>query len=267
MLEQLAGNTKLFQRTSPSKFSRKVVLPSVPILICFSAGARTRTRERLLERMATGVNPAAGGQALAKGMGAVLASYDLTVNDTRRDLRGETDQVRIAYVPSVEQYLGGPLREVRRSHPQTVLKLTTLAPGEQIIALRASAPKPLREAKRVFYRSSQHSVAATKNDEILVRRRLDLDADYADCKSVLPAGLTNPVQPADLQNCEILSVVHVTQQIHVRGRTRKLSTVGPSPEHRERKRTVRKKTASRSQRFIGLICPFLKGLCLHWSAR
>ena len=56
--------------------------------------------------MATGVNPAAGGQALAKGMGAVLASYDLTVNDTRRDLRGETDQVRIAYVPSVEQYLG-----------------------------------------------------------------------------------------------------------------------------------------------------------------
>ena len=121
---------------------------------------------RLLERLATGVSPTAGGQALAKEIGAVLASYDLAVNDTRRALRGEADQVRIAYVPSVEQYLRGPLREVRRSHPQTVLKLTILLPGEQIIALRAS-------------------VAATKNHEILVRRSLDLDADYADCKSVL----------------------------------------------------------------------------------
>jgi len=92
---------------------------------------------RLLERMATGVSPTAGGQALVKSMGAVLASYDLAVKDTRRALRGETDQVRIAYVPSVQQYLRGPLREVRRSHPQTVLKLTTLLPGEQIIALRA----------------------------------------------------------------------------------------------------------------------------------
>ena len=61
---------------------------------------------RLLERMATGVSPTAGGQALVKSMGAVLASYDLAVKDTRRALRGETDQVRIAYVPSVEQYLG-----------------------------------------------------------------------------------------------------------------------------------------------------------------
>ena len=92
---------------------------------------------RLLERMATGVSPTAGGQTLTKRMGAVLASYDLAVKDTRRALRGETDQVRIAYVPSVQQYLRGPLREVRRSHPQTVLKLTTLLPGEQIIALRA----------------------------------------------------------------------------------------------------------------------------------
>jgi hypothetical protein len=30
-----------------------------------------------LERMATGVSPTAGGQALANRMGAVLASYDL----------------------------------------------------------------------------------------------------------------------------------------------------------------------------------------------
>jgi LysR family transcriptional regulator, nitrogen assimilation regulatory protein len=31
---------------------------------------------RLLERMATGVSPTAGGQTLAKRMGALLASYD-----------------------------------------------------------------------------------------------------------------------------------------------------------------------------------------------
>ena len=93
---------------------------------------------RLLERMTTGVSPTAGGQALAKKMGAVLASYDLAMSDTRRALRGETDQVRIAYTPSTAQkYLSGPLREVRRNHPGTVLKLVSLLPGEQIIALRA----------------------------------------------------------------------------------------------------------------------------------
>jgi DNA-binding transcriptional LysR family regulator len=93
---------------------------------------------RLLERRATGVNPTAGGQTLAKRMGALLASYDLAMRDTRRALRGETDQVRIAYLPLfAKQYLSGPLREVRRSHPETVLKLVSLSPGKQIIALRA----------------------------------------------------------------------------------------------------------------------------------
>ncbi len=93
---------------------------------------------RLLERMSTGVSPTAGGQALAKRMGPVLASYDLAMSDTRRALRGEMDQVRIGYLPSAaQQYLSGPLREVRRSHPKTVLKLVDLTPGEQIMALRA----------------------------------------------------------------------------------------------------------------------------------
>jgi DNA-binding transcriptional LysR family regulator len=92
---------------------------------------------RLLERMATGVSPTAGGQALAKRMGAVLASYDLAMSDTRRVLRGETDQVRIAYLLTTQQYLSRALREVRRSHPETALKLVDLSPGEQIIALRA----------------------------------------------------------------------------------------------------------------------------------
>jgi len=67
----------------------------------------------------------------------VLASYDLAMSDTRRVLRGETDQVRIAYIPcAVQQYLRGPLREVRRSHPETLLKLVNLSPGKQMNALR-----------------------------------------------------------------------------------------------------------------------------------
>src|SRR5258708_15148241 len=91
----------------------------------------------LLERMATGVRSTAGRQALAERMGAVLASYDLAKSDTRRALRGETDQVRIAYIPcAVQQYLRGPLREVRRSHPETLLKLVNLSPGKQMNALR-----------------------------------------------------------------------------------------------------------------------------------
>ena len=93
---------------------------------------------RLLERMATGVSPTAGGQTLAKRMDAVLASYDRAVSDTRRALRGDTDQLRIAYLPAAaQQYVRGPVQEVRRSHPETVLKLVGLSPGEQIIALRA----------------------------------------------------------------------------------------------------------------------------------
>jgi DNA-binding transcriptional LysR family regulator len=52
--------------------------------------------------------------------------------------RWEADQVRIAYIPcAVQQYLRGPLREVRRSHPETLLKLVNLSPGKQMNALRA----------------------------------------------------------------------------------------------------------------------------------
>ena len=84
------------------------------------------------------MSPTAGGQALVKRMGAVLASYDLAMSDTRRALRGETNELRIAYMPAAaKQYLKGPLTEVRRSFPETVVKLVGLLPGPQIIALRA----------------------------------------------------------------------------------------------------------------------------------
>jgi DNA-binding transcriptional LysR family regulator len=93
---------------------------------------------RLLERTATGASPTTGGQALAKKMCPVLASYDLAMSDTRRALRGETDQVRIAYLPLfAKQYLSAALGKARRSHPETVLKLVNLSPGKQITALRS----------------------------------------------------------------------------------------------------------------------------------
>ena len=62
---------------------------------------------RLLERMTTGVSPTAGGQELAKRMGALLASYDLAMSETRRALRGETDQVRIGYLPLLVMWRRG----------------------------------------------------------------------------------------------------------------------------------------------------------------
>src|SRR5260221_6116251 len=93
---------------------------------------------QLLERMSTGVRPTTGGQALAKRMEAVLASYDVAMSETRRALRGEADQARIAYLATApQQHLRGLLRKVRRTPPDTDLKLVNLSPGEQIIALRA----------------------------------------------------------------------------------------------------------------------------------
>src|SRR5260221_12045273 len=93
---------------------------------------------RLLERMTTGVRPTEGGQAWVKRMRAVLASYDLAISDTLRDLRGEDGQVRIGCLATApQQYLRGLLREVRRSHPETDFKLVNLSPSQQITALRA----------------------------------------------------------------------------------------------------------------------------------
>jgi DNA-binding transcriptional LysR family regulator len=46
--------------------------------------------------------------------------------------------LRIGYLAApAQQYLSGAFSEVRRSYPETDLKLVNLSPGEQIIALRA----------------------------------------------------------------------------------------------------------------------------------
>jgi DNA-binding transcriptional LysR family regulator len=87
--------------------------PSQPALSRQMQALEHELGGRLLERVATGVRPTAGGQALARRMGALLASYDLAMS-ARGALRGETYQLRIAYVPvAARQYLSGPLTEVR----------------------------------------------------------------------------------------------------------------------------------------------------------
>jgi len=93
---------------------------------------------RLLERTSTGVQLTSAGRALAEKMGAVLASYDGTMMEVRRLMRGESDQLRIGFLASAaREYLDAALKCVRKNHPKTMLKLLDLTPGEQIAALRA----------------------------------------------------------------------------------------------------------------------------------
>ncbi len=92
---------------------------------------------KLLERSSTGVQPTAGGYALATKTAALLASYDFTMAEVRHLVRGETEQLRIGYLASAfGEYLAPALEKVRQVHPRTKVKLLDLFPGEQITALR-----------------------------------------------------------------------------------------------------------------------------------
>ena len=92
---------------------------------------------KLLERSSTGVQPTAGGYALAASMGNVLVSYDSAMLEVRRLVRGQPDQLRIGYLGSVyEEYLAPALKRLRQAYPRTKVKLLDLFPGEQITALR-----------------------------------------------------------------------------------------------------------------------------------
>ena len=92
---------------------------------------------KLLERSSTGVQPTAGGYALATKTAALLASYDSTMVEVRHLVRGETEQLRIGYLASAfGEYLAPALEKVRQVHPRTKVKLLDLFPGEQITALR-----------------------------------------------------------------------------------------------------------------------------------
>lgn len=92
---------------------------------------------RLFDRTSTGVQLTAGGHALVKKMGTVLAAYDGAMVEVRRLVRGENDDLRIGYLASAaREYLDPALKRVRKGHPETKLKLLDLTPGEQIAAFR-----------------------------------------------------------------------------------------------------------------------------------
>jgi DNA-binding transcriptional LysR family regulator len=92
---------------------------------------------RILERTSTGVRPTTGGHTLARKAKLLLADYDSTMSDVRRSVRGESDQLRIGYLASAgQQYLGEPIKALRREHPKVKTKMIDLTPGELIGALR-----------------------------------------------------------------------------------------------------------------------------------
>jgi len=92
---------------------------------------------KLLERSSTGVQPTAGGYALAARMGKLLGSYDSAMLEVRRLVRGETKRLRIGYLASAyEEYLAPALKRLCQLHPRIKVKLFDLFPGEQITALR-----------------------------------------------------------------------------------------------------------------------------------
>jgi DNA-binding transcriptional LysR family regulator len=92
---------------------------------------------RILERTSTGVRPTTGGYTLAQKAKLLLDDYDSTMGDVRRLVRGEGEQLRIGYLASAgQQYLGEPIRALRRLHPKVKMKMIDLTPGEVISALR-----------------------------------------------------------------------------------------------------------------------------------
>jgi Transcriptional regulator len=85
---------------------------------------------RILERTSSGVRPTTGGYTLAQKAKLLLADYDSTMGDVRRLVRGEGDQLRIGYLASAgQQYLGEPIRALRRLHPKVKMKMVDLTPG------------------------------------------------------------------------------------------------------------------------------------------
>ena len=92
---------------------------------------------RILERTSIGVRLTTGGYMLAQKAKLLLDEYDSTMGDVRRLVRGEGNQLRIGYLASAgQEYLGEPIRALRRVHPKVKMKMIDLTPGEMITALR-----------------------------------------------------------------------------------------------------------------------------------
>ena len=92
---------------------------------------------KLLERETSGVKPTGLGHAMVKAMQPLVASYESTMADLRRQARGERSELRVGYLGSAAQsFLTPALVMLRKSHPAARLKLHDLSPREQIAGLR-----------------------------------------------------------------------------------------------------------------------------------
>jgi DNA-binding transcriptional LysR family regulator len=92
---------------------------------------------RLFERTATGVALTAAGRTFHEGVRPVLAALEQVLDDTRRQVRGESARLRIGCLMSlVGELLHPALAAFRRAHPEVKVRLADLSPGEQIEALR-----------------------------------------------------------------------------------------------------------------------------------
>jgi DNA-binding transcriptional LysR family regulator len=92
---------------------------------------------QLLERGHTGVALTAAGHALLEGMRPVVARADIVVSEARKLALGQSASLRIGYLMSAAgEYLNPAIAALRRSHPETKVRLVDLSPGEQMAALR-----------------------------------------------------------------------------------------------------------------------------------
>ena len=100
-------------------------------------GLETEIGGQLLERGHSGVALTAAGHVLLEGMRPVVARADIVVSEARKLALGQSASLRIGYLMSAAgEYLNPALAALRRSHPETKVRLVDLSPGEQITALR-----------------------------------------------------------------------------------------------------------------------------------
>lgn len=137
VLSQLCSFLTVVEEGSLHRAALRLRL-SQPALSRQMQALETELGGRLLERTSTGVRPTRGGIALAEKAQALISLYQSTFTDVRRLLRGETDRLRIGYMPSAtRQYLNPALKQLQVSFPHTSWQLLDLSPGEQIKAMRA----------------------------------------------------------------------------------------------------------------------------------
>jgi DNA-binding transcriptional LysR family regulator len=92
---------------------------------------------QLMERGHSGVALTAAGYTLLEGMRPVVSRADIVIAETRKLARGQSASLRIGYLMSAAgEHLNPALAALRRSHPETKVRLTELSPGKQIAALR-----------------------------------------------------------------------------------------------------------------------------------